>query len=58
LVSFADDGAVLVSPTLGAAATAALGTGSGSALQGLTARHRANLAWHRARFGFDSEQSH
>ena len=58
LVSFADDGAVLVSPTLGAAATAALGTGPGSALQGLTARHRANLAWHRARYGFDAEQSH
>ena len=58
LVSFADDGAVLVSPTLGAAATAALRAGSGSALAGLTARHRANLAWHRARYGFDAEQRH
>ena len=58
LVSFADDGAVLVSPTLGGAATAALGTAPGSALQGLTARHRANLAWHRARYGFDAEQGH
>ena len=58
LVSFADDGAALVSPTLGAAATAALGAGPGSALQGLTARHRANLAWHRARYGFDTERSH
>jgi hypothetical protein len=58
LVSFADDGAVLVSPTLGAAATAALATGPGSALQGLTARHRANLAWHRARYGFDAGQGH
>ena len=58
LVSFADDGAVLVSPTLGAAATAALGAGPGSTLQGLTARHRANLAWHCARYGFDAEQGH
>ncbi len=58
LVSFADDGAVLVSPTLGAAATAALGAAPGSALQGLTARHRANLAWHHARYGFDSGQRH
>ena len=58
LVSFADDGAVLVSPTLGAAATAALSADPGSTLQGLTARHRANLAWHRARYGFDAEQGH
>ncbi len=58
LVSFADDGAALISPDLGAAATAALGAGPGSALQGLTARHRANLAWHRARYGFDAEQGH
>ena len=58
LVSFADDGAALISPDLGAAATAALGTGPGTALQGLTARHRAKLAWHRARYGFDAEQSH
>lgn len=55
LVSFADDGAVLVSPTLGASATASLGVGPGSALRGLTSRHRANLAWHRARYGFDVE---
>ena len=58
LVSFADDGAVLVSPTLGAAATAALGTACGSTLHGLTARHRGNLAWHRARYGFEAEQGH
>ena len=58
LVSFADDGAVLVSPTLGAAATAALGVEPRSALQGLTPRHRANLAWHRTRYGFEAEQGH
>ena len=58
LVSFADDGAVLVSPTLGALATGALATGPTSALQGLTTRHRANLAWHRADLGFDARQSH
>ena len=52
LVSFADDGAVLVSPTLGAAAAAALATDPPSALPGLTPRHRANLAWHRTRYGF------
>lgn len=58
LVSFADDGAVLASPSLGAAATAALSADPGSTLQGLTGRHRANLAWHRAWYGFDAEQSH
>ena len=58
LVSFADDGAVLVSPTLGAAATAALSAAPGSTLAGLTARHRTNLAWHRSRYGFDGEEGH
>jgi hypothetical protein len=51
LVSFADDGTVLVSPTLGAAARDALGLFSAPRLAGLRDEHRANLALHRARSG-------
>jgi putative restriction endonuclease len=49
LVSFADDGAALFSPTLSAAARTALGL---SEALSLTDQHRAKLAWHRARHGF------
>lgn len=51
LISFADDGAVLVSPTLGAAARDALGLTTVPRLAGLRDEHRANLALHRARSG-------
>jgi len=52
LVSFADDGSVLVSPRLGPAAAEALGLKMGTKLDGLTVTHRANLDWHRKRYGF------
>jgi hypothetical protein len=52
LVSFGDDGTVLVSPKLGDAARAALGVGRVSPLNGLRTGHQKNLAAHRARHGF------
>ena len=51
LVSFADNGAVLVSPQVTQAASTGLGLGDGRALMGLTASHRSNLVWHRSRHG-------
>jgi predicted restriction endonuclease len=51
LVSFADDGTVLVNPTLGAAARDALGMTTVPRLLGLRDEHRTNLALHRARSG-------
>lgn len=47
LVSFADDGTVLVSPTLSAEAGVALGIAAGPRLAALREAHRANLRWHR-----------
>jgi putative restriction endonuclease len=52
LVSFADDGTVLTSPELSAAARTALGIESTPRLSNLRDAHRANLAAHRARHGF------
>ena len=52
LVSFADDGIVLVSARLAPASGMALGVDRTEKLAGLTATHRPNLAWHRARYGF------
>jgi hypothetical protein len=52
LVSFADDGAVLVAPQLSAASSAALGLANAKPLSGLTIEHRANLNWHRSHHGF------
>jgi len=52
LVSFADDGTVLASPELSAAARTALGIESAPRLPNLRDAHRANLAVHRARHGF------
>lgn len=52
LVSFADDGAVLVSPELSETARRALGVATAPSLVGLRSEHRANLALHRARNGF------
>ncbi len=54
LVSFADEGAALVSGGLGARAREALGLRAGAMVRigGLSAGHRARLAWHRARYGF------
>jgi len=54
LVSFADDGLVLVSPNLGLEAETALGFGTPKYLVGLTEAHRENLVWHRQRYGFNS----
>lgn len=49
LVSFADDGKALFSPTLDPAARTTLG---GPPPLSLTDGHRARLSWHRARYGF------
>jgi hypothetical protein len=54
LVSFADDGTALVSPELSAAARTALGLDSALRIPNLRDGHRANLANHRARYGFPS----
>ena len=48
LVSFADDGAVLASPSLTPAGATALGLQAPKSLAGLTDAHRANLARHRS----------
>src|SRR5712691_4729966 len=47
LVSFANDGTVLASPELSAAARTALGIERAPRLPTLRDAHRANLAWHR-----------
>lgn len=52
LVSFADHGAVLVSPHLGKNAAETLGVAKAPAITGLHAAHRANLQAHRKRYGF------
>jgi hypothetical protein len=52
LVSFDDDGAVLVSPSLSEVARTALGVGRVPPLKGLRDEHRRNLAAHRARHGY------
>ena len=52
LVSFADDGTVLVSPKLTSSAAAALELHTQKPLVGLTDAHRINLARHRLKHGF------
>jgi len=52
LVSFADDGAVLVSNRMSDSAASALGLPGSGKIAGLTAAHRENLSWHRARYNF------
>jgi predicted restriction endonuclease len=52
LVSFADDGAVLVSPQLSEIGRRTLGIVSVPRLIGLRDQHRGNLALHRMRHGF------
>jgi putative restriction endonuclease len=52
LVSFADDGAAIASPRLTIDSATALGLSNVNRLAGLTASHRANLAWHSSRYGF------
>jgi hypothetical protein len=52
LVSFAHDGTALAGPTLSAAARASLGLDRAKRLSNLREAHRANLADHRARYGF------
>jgi len=52
LVSFRDDGGVLISSKLGEAARAALSADLVQPLSGLRTIHRTNLASHRARHGF------
>lgn len=47
LISFDDDGAILFSPVFSSADRAALGLRADMMLAGLTAKHRARLAWHR-----------
>jgi hypothetical protein len=52
LVSFDDDGTLRVSASLSESARQVLGVATVSALAGLRDAHRANLAAHRARYGF------
>ena len=52
LISFADDGSVLVNPQLSETARLALGVATAPSLTALRDEHRANLALHRARNGF------
>jgi hypothetical protein len=52
LVSFADDGSVLVSQNLSEAARMTLGVGKVPLLSGIRDGHRVNLATHRLRYGF------
>lgn len=52
LLSFADDGAVLVSRHLSETARGALAIATAPRLTGLRAEHRANLVLHRARVAF------
>jgi len=52
LISFADDGAAIASPRLTIDSATALGLSNVNRLADLTASHRANLAWHRSRYGF------
>ena len=54
LVSFANDGSVLANPELGAAARSAPGLDNAPRIPNLRDGHRANLAIHRARYGFSS----
>ena len=52
LVGFTDDGSVLVSQDLSETAGKTLAVDTAAPLQGLRDGHRANLAVHRARYGF------
>jgi len=52
LVSFADDGSVLASPSLSSSAAVTLDLYTKRALVGLTDVHRSNLARHRLKHGF------
>jgi putative restriction endonuclease len=51
LVSFGDDGTVLVNPKLSEVARKALGVDQVPPLKGLRTAHEKNLAAHRARHG-------
>jgi putative restriction endonuclease len=51
LVSFGDDGIVLISPNLSEVARKALGVDDVPPLKGLRNGHQKNLAAHRARHG-------
>jgi predicted restriction endonuclease len=52
LISFADNGEVLVAPQLSSSAQAALGLQTQKHISGLTDAHRGNLARHRAKYAF------
>jgi hypothetical protein len=53
LVGFDDSGRVITSPRLTSAAIGALNVPLGATLSGLTEAHRANLAWHRTKYGLE-----
>lgn len=52
-----DDGRVIASPRLTTAAIDALNLRLGSTLGSLTEAHRANLAWHRTKYGLGIDKS-
>jgi hypothetical protein len=51
LISFSDEGNILISATLSAEAHVALGLEKPPNLRGLTSPHLRNLRWHRSRYG-------
>jgi hypothetical protein len=51
LISFSDEGSILISATLSAEAHLALGLEKTPILTGLTPEHLPNLRWHRRRYG-------
>jgi HNH endonuclease len=57
LVGFDDDSRVIASLHLTTAAIDALNLRLGPTLTGLTEAHRANLAWHRAKYGLEIDKS-
>ena len=57
LVGFDDDGRVIASPRLTTAAIDALNLRLGSTLGSLAEAHRANLAWHRTKYGLGIDKS-
>jgi hypothetical protein len=56
LVGFDDDGRVIASPSLTTATIDALNLRLGPTLKGLTEVHRANLAWHRKKYGLEIDR--
>ena len=57
LVGFDGDGRVIASPRLTTAAIDALSPRLGATLRGLAEAHGVNLAWHRSKYGLETDKS-